>query len=148
MKDFDEAEVRGAVAAYIACAERASSSGDWNEWAELFTPDAEYYEHEYGRFHGREAIRQWITSVMANNTVMDFPVDWYMVDGSRVVLYCQMRLRDPEGKGNLYQYPAVTILHYAGNGKFSYEEDIWNPGEGAIVRGEYAKATQRASTSA
>ena len=27
---------------------------DWREWAELFTEDAEYLEHTFGRFKGRE----------------------------------------------------------------------------------------------
>ena len=46
---------------------------------------------------------------------------------------------DP-GDGSLHQEYNFTLLKYAGNGKFSYEEDIYNPaGFGKMVKGWLAR---------
>ena len=37
---------------------------EWREWSELFTEDAEYLEHTFGRFKGREQIYEWIQPLM------------------------------------------------------------------------------------
>ncbi len=31
------------------------------------------------------------------------------------------------GNGKIYEEPNITILHYAGDGMFKYEEDAYNP---------------------
>ena len=43
-------------------------------------------------------------------------------------MVCQVwnRMVDP-GDGSLHQAYNFTLLKYAGNGKWSYEEDIYNP---------------------
>ena len=41
---------------YVAAAQEAGRTGDWRPWAEMFTEDAQYIEHHYGTFDGREAI--------------------------------------------------------------------------------------------
>ena len=56
------------------------------EWADLFTEDAEYIEHLYGTFRGRESIRTWITTTMAeplNNEMTAFPAEWWVIDEAR-----------------------------------------------------------------
>ena len=43
--------------------------------------------------------------------------------------------RDP-GDGSLHREYNWTMLHYAGNGLFSYEEDMYNPAEfGTMIQG-------------
>lgn len=138
-------EVAAAVEHYLAVAGQASESGDWAAWAALFTPDADYYEHAYGHMHGRDQIFTWISGVMGGNTSMSFPVDWSVIEGDRVVMYQQMRTADPEGGDAVYQFPAVTILTYAGNGLFSYEEDMYNTAEAIEVSKAVAAAEQRAA---
>ena len=53
----------------------AGTSGDWNDWADLFTEDATYVEHGFGTFGGREAIRRWITETMAANAEMKIAIE-------------------------------------------------------------------------
>lgn len=130
MPRFSRAELEDALATYNAARDRASETGDWNIWAELFTEDAHYIEHAYGEMRGREAIRDWITGVMAPFPRMTFPQDWVVFDEERgaIVFQCQNAFPapfDPDGKP--YSFPNWTRLVYAGNGRFSSEEDIYNP---------------------
>ena len=121
---------------------------DWSTWADQFTTDAVYVEHHYGRFEGREAIREWITRTMGTfpgNRMPEFPVDWYVVDEERGWIVCQVenRMEDP-GDGSVHQAANVTILHYAGDGKWSYEEDVYNPAHFAtMLRGWQARVDAR-----
>ena len=110
------------------------------QWANQFSPDATYNEHHYGKFVGRDAIRDWITDVMKPFPTMEFPYDWYMVDGNRVVMLCQNRLPDPQGKGRLFQFPVITVLHYDGDGQWGYEEDIYNPAEVPAIVAAWVEA--------
>ena len=51
-----------------------------------------------------------------------------MIDEDRGWITCQVgnRMTDP-GDGSLHQAYNFTLLKYAGNGTWSYEEDIYDP---------------------
>lgn len=124
-------ELEEAFRAYLAVGERAMQTGEWGAWADQFTEDATYVEHNFGRFEGREAIRAWITDVMGRfpgNVMVAFPVAWHIVDEERgwIVTELWNRMPDP-GDGSVHQASNITILHYAGNHMWSYEEDVYNP---------------------
>ena len=126
---FDETEVRAAWENFVA----VGDSGDWSAWADLHTVDGVWVEHHLGTFRGREAIRDAITSVMAMApSTMSFPVEWVVIDGSRVVYYPWQVLPHPSG-GEDFRFGCVTVLEYAGDGLFSYQEDLYNPAEGEAV---------------
>jgi ketosteroid isomerase-like protein len=129
---FPREEVEAEFARYV---ERGKAN-DWSAWADQFTPDARYVEHEYGVFEGREAIREWIVATMASVSGMSFPHDWYVIDGNRVIMYCWNIFVPLEGMTGEYKFPVVTILEYAGNGQWSYEEDVYNAkeAEAALTR--------------
>ena len=65
--------------------------------------------------------------------MMRFPVEWHVIDGSRVVYYPWQVLPDPKGEGTDYRFGCITILEYAGNGLWSRQEDLYNPREGEQV---------------
>jgi uncharacterized protein (TIGR02246 family) len=124
-------ELESAFENFQRVALKAGTSGDWNAWAELFTEDATYIESNYGRMGGREAIRRWITTVMTEAPVDQmkyFPIEWYMIDEDRGWITCQVwnRMVDP-GDGSLHQAYNFTLLKYAGDNQWSYEEDIYDP---------------------
>ena len=129
---FSRDEIEDAFAAYQRAALEGGTTGDWTAWVECFTEDCTYNEHLYGVMGGREAIRRWITRVMVEtypgNEMPHFPVEWYMIDEQRGWVVCQVwnRMKDP-GDGSVWQAYNFTKLHYAGDGCFSYEEDIYNP---------------------
>ena len=57
MGQWTREELQAAHDNYVATAHEAGRTGNWRPWAELFTEDAQYIEHHYGTFDGREAIR-------------------------------------------------------------------------------------------
>lgn len=82
---------------------------------------------------GREEIRSLIKRVMAPVPTMEFPVEWHVIEGSRVVFYPWQVFPDPKGGSETYRFGCVTILEYAGDGLFSHQEDVYNPNEAAEV---------------
>jgi len=140
MGQYSRQEIEDAFRHFQEAAERSAKSGEWREWSECFTDDATYYEHHYGRMEGREAIYQWIQKTM-NEPVIDhmrnFPIDWYVIDEERGWVLCSVwnEMDDP-GDGSLHREYNWTMLHYGGDGKFSYEEDMYNPVEfGNMIKG-------------
>jgi len=133
---FDEAEVRAAYENFVA----VGDSGDWSAWADLHTVDGVWVEHHLGTFRGREAIRTAIVDVMASAPpTMSFPVEWVIIDGNRVVYYPWQVLPHPSG-GEDIRFGCVTILEYAGDGQFSYQEDLYNPADGVAAFTEWIAA--------
>lgn len=143
MGRFSREEIEDAYAHYREVAARCGASGDWDEWADLFTEDAEYFEHLYGTFKGREAIRQWITTTMAepiNREMTEFPADWWVIDEERDRVICAVwnRMQDI-GDGQVHQAINWSRLDYAGDGKWSYEEDLYKVEEFAdMIKGYLA----------
>jgi hypothetical protein len=140
MGEYTREELERAFEQYQANAAEAGRTGDWAKWAEEFTEDAVYIEHHYGRFEGRAAIRDWITKTMSEfpgSDMPEFPIGWHVVDEEKGWIICQVfnRMRDP-GDGSIHEADNVTILHYAGNNQWSYEEDVYNPADFAeMVKG-------------
>lgn len=133
---FAPGEVRDAYENFV----RVGDSGDWNAWADLHTVDGLWVEHHLGTFHGREEIREAIVSVMAQAPLtMEFPIEWVVIDGNRVVYYPWQVLPHPTG-GEPFRFSCITILEYAGDGQFSYQEDVYNPKEGEQVFGDWIAA--------
>ena len=110
----------------------------------LFTEDAHYVEHVLGTMHGREAIRAWIKPIMAQYGELYTAYEWHRVDEEtgRAIVYMQNRRDHPSGQGTI-DFPGITILHYAGNGRWSREEDFWAVPAGAARAEEYAEARAR-----
>ena len=125
------AELEDAFGHYQATVRRAVAERDWTLFAGLFTTDATYHEHAYGRFHGRAAIAEWAVRTMTTfpgNAMIDFPISWSVLDEERGWVVCEVQnvMADP-GDGSVHQSPNLTILHYAGGNEFGYEEDVYNP---------------------
>jgi len=124
-------ELEKAFEAYLEAGAHAGTSGDWSEWPDIFADDATYIEHHFGTFHGRDEIRKWITETMGQfpgNEMDAFPAAWFVIDEERgwVITEILNRMKDP-GDGSVHEASNVTILKYAGGGKWSSEEDVYNP---------------------
>lgn len=131
MSRWSQEELENAFEHYQACALKGAQTQDWSAWANCFTEDVTYFEHHYGRMWGRERVKAWITETMTQYPVTHmtaFPVTWYSIDVDKGWIICEVMNRmDDLGDGKIYQEPNITILHYAGNGLFKYEEDAYNP---------------------
>jgi hypothetical protein len=131
MTSWARAELERAFENYQQTVRGIAKSGDWSVFADLFTQDADYNEHAYGRFSGRDAIRRWVIRTMTSfpgSAMVSFPISWHVIDHERGWIVCEVQnvMADP-GDGSLYQEPNLTVLHYAGENLFSYEEDVYNP---------------------
>ena len=117
---------------------------DWNAWADLFTEDCLYVEHMYGTMHGREAVRRWIVPIMEKYGEIYTGYEWHAVDpeSGRIILYVQNR-RDHPGGETPIDFPGVTILEYAGSGRFRLEEDFYSTSERDAAMKAYAEACAR-----
>lgn len=113
---------------------------DWNAWADLFTDDAEYVEHVLGNMHGRDEIKRWIVKIMNDFPELYTFYEWHMVDGDRVVVYMQNRRDHPDPAQPPIDFPGITVLNYAGDGKWSLEEDYWAYTKAVKASQEYAEA--------
>lgn len=131
MGQWSRDEIETAFRDYGRAVVEISASGDWSRYADLFTEDAVYIEHAYGQMRGREQIRSWIASTMSafpGSEMPFYPTEWYMIDEDRgwIVAKILNRMKDP-GDGSIHQAAALTVLRYAGDGLWSYEEDAYNP---------------------
>ncbi|MEU1525495.1 nuclear transport factor 2 family protein [Nocardia rhamnosiphila] len=114
-------------------ARAASGEGSWREFVELFTPDAEYHEQMVGVLKGHDAIWAWAEPTLASfpgAAMTSFPAHWHLIDDANGVIVAKLNnvMRDP-GDGSQWGADNISILTYAGGGKFSKQEDVYDPGE-------------------
>jgi hypothetical protein len=138
---FDRKEVEASFHKYVEAALEASRTMDFRSWIEnFFTEDAVYIDRELGTSKGRGAIIAWMDSLMAAFPgEFSYRVDWYVIEGDRVVYYHHDGFPDPK-TGVPYDCPVVSILHYAGDGRWCYEEDVYNAKEFEAAMGAYLAA--------
>lgn len=141
MASYDTAEVEKAFQHYW---KTGAVDEDWDGFADNFTDDAHYIEHFFGAMRGRETIREWIKPIMDQFGELYTAYEWHMcgADG-RVVVYMQNRRDNPDPSGPPIDFPGVTILQYAGDGKWSLEEDYWALKAAQQAGEQYKKACER-----
>ena len=66
-------------------------------------------------------------------------IEWSIIDGNRSAFYIWNNLPDPTGTGRRFGFPNTTFLEYAGDGKFSFEGDYYNPADAERVVGEWLR---------
>ena len=120
---FSVAEITEAYAAMHARVQEYAASGAWEDFADHFTEDAEYVEHAFGTFRGRDEIRAWSVRTMTSfpgGVMTGFPLAWQVVDPPSSRLICEVRNLMPDpGDGLRLEESNLTIMTYAGDGLFS-----------------------------
>ncbi len=124
-------EARAAYEHYVELREQVHRGElSWSAIAEeCFTDDVVFIDPAWGRTEGREAVTKFMDESMAGLDDWVFPEEWTMVDGDRVVTFWWNRLPGNRADGSPNQAPGVSILHYAGDGRFDHELDILNMAE-------------------
>ncbi len=127
MMNYPREEIQNAIEALHKLRDRASAGEvGWEAMADMFTETATFIDPAWGRFTGRQSITEFLRHGMSGLEDWKFPSDWYVIEGNRVVSHWWNRLPGQRADGTYYEVPGVSIIEYAGNGKFSYEEDIIN----------------------
>lgn len=140
-------EISEAYAAMHARVQVCATTGEWDGFADNFTEDAEYVEHAFGTFRGREEIRAWSVRTMTSfpgSVMTGFPLAWQVVDAPTGRLVCEVRNLMPDpGDGSVLEESNLTIMTYAGDGLFSREEDVYNPLRFARMAVRWARVAEQ-----
>ncbi len=122
-----EQEIRDAYDRLVATRARAEAGEvGWDALAEFFTDDAVFVDPAWGRVEGVDAITRFLEESMAGLEGWTFPREWTVVDGDMLVSLWQNRLPGRRVDGSYYEAPGISVMTYAGGGRFSREEDLLN----------------------
>src|SRR5215471_5340544 len=116
-------EVEAAVEQYAHTRREIDAGrGTWRDLAQHFTDDAVFIDPAWGRVEGIDEMKATVFGdAMVGLEEWKFPIDFYAIDGDNVVIKWTQVLPDAS-----YKQSGVSTLVYAGDGKFSYEEDLLN----------------------
>ena len=79
---------------------------------------------------------------------MTFPVEWSMIDDERVVWYTWNQFPQLPGHASSdFQFATISILRYAGGGRWASQEDVYNAREAEGVLTEFLHAAEEAGVS-
>jgi hypothetical protein len=121
---------------------------DWSAWTQLFVADVLYHDYFWGQLHGRAEVDLWINAVMKGVPEIYTVYDWHVIDGNVVVFRCQNRRDNPDTEGPPYfDFPGLSVLRYAGDGRWASEEDYWDRDGARRTSVEYMAACERAGVS-
>jgi len=124
---FPREEVQKAVDRYVEFRRRKEAGEEtWEGVAEFFTDDVIFIDPAWGRVEGIANLRTFLVESMTGLEDWQFPVEFTAIDGDNVVIKWLQILPGARPDGSPYQQSGISTLIYAGNGKFSYEEDILN----------------------
>lgn len=123
----EETEALETYRAYVAQRERIQAGeAGWDTLGQYFTDDAVFIDPAWGRVEGIDAVREFLEESMVGLDDWRFPEQWTMVDGDRIVTMFDQII--PGADGTEYRQAGISVLYYAGGGKFSYEMDLMNMG--------------------
>jgi hypothetical protein len=119
-------EVQAAVDRYLQVRRDIDEGrGGWGDLAQFFTDDAVFIDPAWGRVEGIEEMRKSVFGdAMIGLDSWKFPVEFTMIDGDTVVVKWWQVIRGEDGTE--HRQSGYSTLLYAGDGKFSYEEDLLN----------------------
>ena len=98
----------------------------WTALADLFTDDAVYIDPAWGRIEGHDEIRTFMEESMTGLEDWTFPVEFIAIEGDDVVVKWTQVLPGTRPDGGQWTQSGYSTLVYAGDGRFSYEEDLLN----------------------
>src|SRR5262249_30606906 len=98
----------------------------WSALGEYFTDDVVYIDSAWGRYDGKDSVLKFMDESMAGLGDWTFPEQWTIAQDGRVISFWYNVLPGERADGSPYSVPGLSILHYAGDRKFSYEYDIFN----------------------
>ncbi len=126
MSDAPEAEAREAYRRLVETRARIDRGElPWSALDAHFTEDVVFIDPAWGRVVGIDAVREFLVESMRGLEAWTFPEAWTMVEGNRVVsLWWQRMGERPDG--GRYECPGISVLYYAGDGRFCYEMDVMN----------------------
>ncbi len=121
-------EVAGAVARYVELRKKIEQGDEtsFGVLADLYTDDAVMIDAAWGRLEGRPAIDEWLVNSMVGLGDWLFPIEFTAIEGDHVIIKWTQIIPATKPDGSPASQSAYSHLIYAGDGKFNYEEDVYN----------------------
>jgi ketosteroid isomerase-like protein len=126
---YPREEVQATVDRYHATRdriERGLEADDFGALADFYTDDAVYIDAAWGRIEGKAAIARWLVESMVGLDDWRFPVEFTAIEGDNVVVKWTQVTPGKKADGSPFTQSGYSHLVYAGDGRFSYEEDCYN----------------------
>ncbi|MFZ0668509.1 MAG: nuclear transport factor 2 family protein [Acidimicrobiales bacterium] len=125
---FPRAEVQAAIDRYHQLRERIDAGDEpgFGVLGDLFTEDAVYIDGAWGRIVGRDAITHWLDHSMVGLGDWKFPIEFTAIEGDNVIVKWTQIIPGTRADGTPFTQSGYSRLIYAGDGRFSYEEDTYN----------------------
>lgn len=147
-------EVAAAANRFADANVRAEEERNWAPLADFYTDDAVYTyvgltSNGAVEARGKDEIRKIVMGRdMEDYAGWTFPFQWVLIDGDRVVTRWSNRAPEKRADGSVIECPGMSVLEYAGDGKFKSQFDLYDRlsvkaviDEAAKIRGgEKAKA--------
>ncbi|MFB7890635.1 nuclear transport factor 2 family protein [Microbacterium sp. NPDC056044] len=114
---------------YKTINEAASGQASWEEFLALYTDDVVYHDQIQGDLEGRESVRQWASMALDSfpGDQFRFPEIWHAIDETQGLVIAQIKneMVDP-GDGVVAWEPHISVMTYAGEGRFSAQTDAYD----------------------
>ena len=151
MPRFPRKEVEETANRFAAANVRAESERDWGPLADFYTDDAVYTYVGLAaggevHAHGKEEIRKIVMGRdMEDYAGWTFPFQWIAIDGNRVVTRWNNRAPGSRADGSPIECPGISVLEYAGDGKFCSQFDLFDRLSVKAVAEEAARLQKKKS---
>jgi len=132
MSKHSREEIQATFDRFVAANRKAEEDGSWERLAEFYTDDAVYVYAGLAaggmvEAHGRDEIRKLVLARdMVDYRGWTFPHEWAVIDGDRIVTRWQNRGPGKRADGSYYEAPGISVIEYAGNGKFKHQWDLYD----------------------
>lgn len=98
----------------------------WTDLADLFHPQAHYWEPFFGHIEGREEIRDFLGSSMSGLEDWVFPIQWVVIDDNRAVTQWFNRLPKRRRDGTHFEFKGISNIAYDDDGLIVSQEDMYD----------------------
>ena len=120
-------DIDSTVDAYVAVREEIErGEKTWTDLCQFFTDDIVYIDPAWGRVEGLDNVREFMVESMAGLEDWKFPVEVAMTKGDLAIVKWTQISPGQRADGSPFVQSGISTMVYAGDGKFSYEEDTYN----------------------
>jgi hypothetical protein len=150
MSAHDRAEVQTAIEKFKQANYESERDGDWSRLADFYTDDAIYTYVGLAaggtvEARGRDEIKKLVLQRdMETYRGWTYPFEWIAIDGDRVITKWWNRAPGTHPDGKRIQCPGMSVLEYAGGGKFKSQFDLFDRLSVKDVRDEWERVAKKA----
>lgn len=129
---FPREEVAAAANRFADANVKAEEDRNWAPLADFYTEDAVYTyvgltSGGAVEARGKAEIRKIVMGRdMEDYAGWTFPFQWIAIDGARVITRWSNRAPERRADGSVIECPGMSVLEYAGDGKFKSQFDLYD----------------------